>query len=175
LRWFVTAFDRFEAFLAFLAGILLSSMLLLICYAVLMRYFFLSPPGWIIEVTEDILLYITFLGAAWLLKERGHVSVDLIYERLNPKTKIVLDIIISIMGVIICLIMTWYSAASTWDHFQRGAVVVETLKMPKAILLGVIPIGFFTLSIEFIKQTHEYMRCLTSGRQEKNAEEKGRR
>jgi len=154
------AFDRLIVFLAFLAGILLTSMAVLICYSVIMRYLFVRPQGWVVEIVEDSLLYITFLGTAWLLKKGGHVSVELVYERLSPKIQLLFDIFNSLMGLTICLIMTWYSAVTTWDHFQRGAVVVGTIRIPKAILLVVIPIGFFCLLVAFLKQTVDHIGCM---------------
>ena len=164
---FATTFDCVNGGFAFAAGALLISMLLFICYAVVMRYFFRSPIAWMIEVSEDIVLYICFLGTAWVLKMGGHVSVDLVYDRLNPKTKLLLDIIVSAMGVIICLILTWYSGASTWDHFQAGILHPKVLKIPKAILLGIIPVGFLMLSLQFLRQASGYLvRWRTSGKKE---------
>lgn len=164
------AIDIINKYLAYIATSIIVLLTPLTCYAVFMRYFFSNPPGWDIEVTEYMLLFIAFLGAAWILKERRHVSVDLIYEQLNPKGKQILDIIVSIMGAIICLTLTWYSVASTWDHFLRGAMVTGTLNVPKAVLLGVMPVGFFLLTAEFVKQTIGYLRPqMTTDKLEENA------
>lgn len=166
LRRLGTAIDFFNAGLAAIAGAMLISMVLLVSYAVFMRYLFSNPPGWDIEITEYMMLYLTFLTAAWLLKKQGHISIDLIYERLNPRAKLLLDLIVSALGVIICLVLTWYAGASTWDHIQRHAVVTETLKFPKAILLGIIPVGFLLLTIGFVRQTSGYLGCLRTSKKQ---------
>jgi C4-dicarboxylate transporter DctQ subunit len=150
-------FDRIIGAMAFLAGILLLCAMLLVSYEVLMRYYFGQSVAWAIEICEDILLFITFLGTAWLLKNEGHVTVEIIYVRLNPKTQKVLDIMTSVIGIFICAILTWYSAGSTLDHFQRGATVIKSLTLPKAMLLVIIPIGFFTLTLQFLRRTHGYL------------------
>lgn len=155
-KWFSTIFDRIVDTLASLAGVLLIALMLLICYEVVMRYFFARPPAWAIEISEAMLLYITFLGTAWLLKVGGHVAVDIVYAQLNPKVKLSLDVITSAMGLVICLILTWYSGASAWDHFLRGARLTQALDYPKVILLAIIPAGFLTLSAQFLRQTRQY-------------------
>jgi C4-dicarboxylate transporter DctQ subunit len=151
-------FDRAIGVLAFIAGILLIFAMLLVVYEALMRYFFGESVAWAIEICEDVLLFIAFLGAAWLLKREGHVAVDIVHACMKPKAQVALDIITSALGVIVCLVLTWYSAGTTLDHFERGAKVVKSLTLPKAMLLAIIPIGFFALSIQFLRRTHGYVR-----------------
>lgn len=140
------------------AGGLVIVLMLIMCYEVAMRYFFRQPPVWAIEVCEYLLLLLTFLGAAWLLKMGGHVRVDIILGRLNPKAQTLLNIVTSGLGVIICLLLAWYGGKTTWDHFQRGILVAKTLTIPKAPLLAFISVGCFLLSIQFLRQTYGYIR-----------------
>ena len=151
-------FNRTIYALAFLAGILLAAAMLLVNYEVFMRYFLNYSAAWVIEVCEIILLFIAFLGAAWLLKEEGHVTVDIVHSHLNRKTRLVLDIVTSILALVVCLVLTWYSAASTVDHLQREATLVRSLTLPKGMLLVVIPLGFLTLSIQFLIRTCGYIK-----------------
>ena len=144
--------------LAFLAGILLATAMLLVNYEVFMRYFLNYSAAWVIEVCELILLFITFLGAAWLLKEDGHVTVDIVHSHLNQKTRAVLDIGTSILALVVCLVLTWYSAASTVDHLQREATLVRSLTLPKGMLMVVIPLGFLMVSIQFFIRAWGYTK-----------------
>jgi len=151
-------FDRTITALVFLAGVLLITSMLLVNYEVFMRYFLNYSAAWVIEVCELILLFITFLGAAWLLKEEGHVTVDIVHSHLNQKMGTALDIGTSILALVACLVLTWYSAASTVDHFQREATLVRSLTLPKGMLLIVIPIGLLTVSIQFFRRTWRYIQ-----------------
>jgi TRAP-type C4-dicarboxylate transport system permease small subunit len=69
-------FDKVLNIFAFLAGLMVIFMVLAIPYSVIMRYFFLKPPEWVIQTCEYMLLWLTFLASAWLLRDEGHVSVD---------------------------------------------------------------------------------------------------
>ena len=149
--------DNANRVLAFLAGIVVTGIMLLMCYEVIMRYFFDRPPPWVVEICEYMLFTYTFLATAWLLKERGHIRVDILLENISPRNQKVLNMVTSAIGAIICLIIAWYGVESTWTHFQEGIPVVAFLNTPKFILLAFIPFGCFLLSIQFIRQAYGYL------------------
>ena len=80
-------FDRILDSLAAMAGGLILFACLIVSYEVFMRYFLNSPTSWTLEISEYCLLWITFLGTAWLLREDGHVKVDLLSDRLKARGK----------------------------------------------------------------------------------------
>lgn len=145
-------FDGIIDGMAFLAGLLLLFTIFSICYEVLIRYFLMRPSTWSVEITEYILLYITFLGAPWLLKQKGHVKVDVVLNMLNIRTQRILNLITSLLGAIICLVLFWFGVLTTADHFMRKIPVIKSLEVPKFILLAVIPFGSLLLCIQFIRQ-----------------------
>ena len=149
--------DRIINYLAAVAGAFTIAVMLVICYEVIMRYFFRKPPVWPVEICEYLLYLVALLGAAWLLKEHGHVRVDIVIGRLSLRTQTLLNVVTSAIGVIICLAIGWYGVGSTIDHFQRGIPVVKTLAIPKAPLLAFIPLGFFLLAIQFLRQTFSHL------------------
>jgi C4-dicarboxylate transporter DctQ subunit len=150
--------DRIVEFLAFLAALVIIGLVGILCYEVLMRYAIHNPPAWVWEVSECMLCLIAFLGAAWLLKKNGHVSVDILYTRLHPKTKALIGMATSAVGMIICLIITWSGIGITVDHFHAGIIIPGYLDIPKAPLLLFIPIGCFMLAIQFLRQTYAFLR-----------------
>ena len=149
--------DRIVEFLAVLAALVIIGLVGILCYEVLMRYAIHNPPAWVWEVSECMVYLIAFLGAAWLLKKNGHVSVDILYTRLHPKTKALIGMATSAVGMIICLIITWSGIGITVDHFHAGIIIPGYLDIPKAPLLLFIPIGCFMLSIQFLRQTYSYL------------------
>ena len=151
-------FDRAVNLLGILAGALLIFLMFGISTDVVMRYFLVRPIFWMGEVSEYTLVYITFLGAAWVLKLKGHVRMDLVLIRLEPRTQALINIITSVMGSLICLLIVWGSAYSTWNHFRIGYVTPFLLGAPKFVILAVIPFGSFLLLIQFMKEAYGYHR-----------------
>ncbi|MDO9123804.1 MAG: TRAP transporter small permease subunit, partial [Deltaproteobacteria bacterium] len=50
----------------FIASLMMAGLVVIVCIDLALRYFFNAPLLWGTEVTEIFLLYITFLGTAWV-------------------------------------------------------------------------------------------------------------
>ena len=150
-------FDRTNSLLAILASVLLAFIALSLCYDITMRYLLGRTLPWLFEVSEYSLLWITFLGAAWLLRREGHVKMDLILNRLKPRTQAIVNIITSIVSALVCLLITWYSAKVTWHFFQTGSFLLSYLEAPKWPIMIIIPVGSFLLFIQFLRRTYGYL------------------
>lgn len=151
-----SVFDRALDVGAFAAAVLLIFMMLAICLEVVARRIG-YPQEWQIEITEDCMIFITFLGTAWLLKREGHVKMDILVNALNPRAQAWLGIITSVIGIIISLYLVVWGSMVAWDHYQRGVFQMTPLLMPTAPLLAIIPIGSILLLIQFLRRTHGYL------------------
>lgn len=157
IKKFTSFFDRIINFMAVLAGILLLFSILSITLEVTLRYFLDRPIGWVIEISEYTLLYITFLVAAWVLKKEGHVRMDVVLNWLNPKIQSVMNMITSGISAIVCFILTWYGIKVTWELFETGYFTPTILELPKFIIIAIIFIGSVLLLIQFLRRTYGYL------------------
>lgn len=159
LQRIVTAiFDGIITLFGILVVILIAFNMISVSTAVVMRYLLKSSPAWVIEVTEYSLLYITFLGSAWLLRKEGHVRMDLIISGFNPKTRALINTITYALCTIVCFIVAWYGVKVTWDHYQTHYVLPTILRPPSYLIVGVIPIGSFALFVQFLRRTTKYLQ-----------------
>jgi len=145
--------DRTINGMIFLAGLLLVFIMLSVCLDVIMRYFLNRPQVWVTEVIECLLLYITFLGSAWLLREEGHIKVDVVVTRVGRRTSALFGIIGSIIGLFVSFTLTVYGFRLTWDYFLRGIYTPTALEIPVSAIIIIIPVGSFLLLIEFVRRT----------------------
>ena len=145
-------FDKVLNISAYLAGLMIIFMVLAIPYSVIMRYFLRMPPEWVIQTCEYMLLWLTFLASAWLLRHEGHVSVDFLTARAKPETRRILRMITSAIGAIICLILTWFAWENTWENFVSGTLDVRAVFILKAPFISIIAVGCSLLSIQFIRK-----------------------
>ena len=157
LRKLASIIDNTNYLLAALAGLLLVFLMLMVAYEVVIRYFLGLSLIWTVEITGYCLLYVTFLAAAWLLGKEGHVTMDLVLNRLNPRTQALLNTITSVIGAIICLIIVWFGVKVTWDNYQLGYVATSELRPPLFLIILIIPIGSFLLSIQFLRRAYGYL------------------
>ena len=141
-----------------LAGVLLVTLMLVVSVKVFFRYILHEGLVGIDQISGMVLLYITFLGAAWVLKRGGHVVIDILFVRLKPEPQRRLSIINSIIGAIICLILTWYGTLEGLDSWQKGIMTARELEMPRVISIAIIPVGCFFLSLQFLRRAWSYCR-----------------
>ena len=132
------------------------------CIELFMRYFFNRPQIWAVEVTEYTMLYITFLGTAWLLREEGHVRIDLLLSFLAPNSQAFLNTITSILGAIVCSVIAFYGSWSTWLHYQKALTTFSAMELLKWPFLIVIPFGSLLLLIQFIRNAFAYWKKFKS-------------
>jgi TRAP-type C4-dicarboxylate transport system permease small subunit len=146
--------DGVMRLLAMAAAGLVIVLVALLSYEVFMRYVFHRPPAWAWEVCESMVFLIAFLGAGWLLKKNGHVSVDIVFSFLSPNVKLATEALTSLLGGVMCLILTWAGVEIAIDHTRSGITVPGYLDIPKGPLLVFIPLGCLLLSTEFFRKAY---------------------
>jgi C4-dicarboxylate transporter DctQ subunit len=137
---------------AILAGFLLLFLTFIIAYTILARFLRISGPVWAVQFTEYALLWMTLLGAAWVLQRQKHVSVDLITGRLSPRVRAYFDLAHGVMGIAVCGVLCWYGTIVTWGQWQRGVTDIQVVDTPKYLILIIIPMGFLFLIVQFLRQ-----------------------
>lgn len=151
-------FDRAVDGLAILAGAILVFINLAVCYGVAMRYFLARPPIWVLQTTEYALLWIVFLAATWLLREKGHVSVDILYSRLGPGTRRRLDAATYSAAGVACAGVLVLSALYLVDCVRNDVADVRAVTVPKWTVFAVIPLGSLFLTLQLFRSAWERAR-----------------
>jgi len=143
---------KINKFFVFIACLMYVGTILLINFDLFMRFAFRAPIAGLTEVTEIFLLYMTFLGAAWLYEDDGHVVVDIVLYNLVSKSlaKKILILQNHIIVGIISGILVYYGSLTTFDHYMRGAYNPTILETPIALAIAIIPIGSFILLLEVL-------------------------
>lgn len=145
-------FDRLLGGLILISCVLLSLVTLSVCLEVVLRYLFNHPQVWVIELAEYALLYITFLGAAWGLREEAHISIDLFTNLMGPRGRAVCGYVSDVMCASVSVVLLVYGVRVTWDYFSKGLYNPTILEIPTAYILIVIPLGGLTLLVQSIRR-----------------------
>ncbi|MEW6265326.1 MAG: TRAP transporter small permease [Thermodesulfobacteriota bacterium] len=159
LRWF----DRVVNFLAVVASLLLILIVLIITYQVVGRYFFNISQVWVNCLVEFSLLWLTFFGAAFVLRQEKHIEVDLLVSHLRPRPAVWSKIVTSLAGGCVCVILTYYSGLVVWENYHRGITVMKAMETPKFLVLMPIMIGSLLLAIQFLIRTMNLIKGRSRG------------
>lgn len=163
MKAFWQVFDKVLDVMAGLAGIILVFICAAVCYTIGMRFFFTRTTIWVMQTTEYALLWIVFLSTTWLLREKGHIAVDIVYGPLSEKSKRYLDIVMFTLAAAACIVCLCYSSAYTWKAMVNHVTDVRAVTVPKAAVFSIVPVGFFLLSIQFLRMLRDRL-VLKEGR-----------
>lgn len=153
----VRNWDRFLDGTGFASGILMVLIMVLVTVSVLLRYTVSRPIEGSEEVSGYMILYATFIGAAWVLKRGGHVSVDVFMDLFGAERKGLANCITSFISFLMFLLLFERSLMAAVDYYQRGTVVFySVLRMRIHLLYWPIVFGSFLLCIECPRQVWKH-------------------
>jgi TRAP-type mannitol/chloroaromatic compound transport system permease small subunit len=90
-----------------------------VVYEVVMRSVFVRPTLWANETMVYVTAMAYLLGGGYTLLHRRHVIVDVIYQRLLPRTRARLDLLTFLFFVIYMLTLIWVGWSFAWDSVQQ--------------------------------------------------------
>ncbi|HOW54402.1 MAG TPA: TRAP transporter small permease [Syntrophorhabdaceae bacterium] len=122
------------------------------------RYLFNHPLMWTVEISEYLQIYFVFLSAAWVLRQKGHVALDIAVNRFGPSWKRTCAVITDILGVAVATALSVFSGIITYEQMMLGTPVIKTLEVPKWIVIMPIPAGMLLLAIEFLVRLFAHIR-----------------
>lgn len=158
-KWFDRMLNGMVAF----AGVILIFTTLAVCYGIVMRFFFRSPSIWVAQTTEYALLWMVFLGTTWLLREKGHVSVDIIYAGLSKSTKTRFDLVMNAIAGVACGVLFVFSATYVCECIIGGVTDVRAVTIPKWTVSVIIPVGMLLLTLQFFRMVWQRYRSMREG------------
>ena len=145
------AYRRLLEALAVIAGVTLAGIALAIVVDVVLRNLGFQPPGHVFTLTEYSLLYVTMLAAPWLVREKGHVHIELLTAALAPRPRFWLTRVVYAVCVLTCAVIFWFGLDVTITHYQRDVIDVRSFDMPRWLLTASIPLSFGLMTIEFAR------------------------
>ena len=151
MRLISRAYQALLDALAAIAGVLLVLTTLAVVIDVGARYFLGTSFAWVFELTEYVLLYVPCLGMAWLVRRRGHISIDIVTSKIPPAGRQRLLVATCLVTAAVCLFIAYWGFRTTYDFYARGLQSEKVLTIPMWVLLGCIPLGFGLTAIEYLR------------------------
>ncbi len=117
--------------------------MLIVSFEVIMRYVFRAPTIWAWDINVQLFAALVFLGGGYTLLEKGHVSIDIFYDRLSVRKKAVLDLVTAPVFFIFFIVLVWELGSMTLDSIEEREVLSTILAPPIYPLKIVVTIGTF--------------------------------
>ncbi|MCG5478414.1 TRAP transporter small permease subunit [Sinorhizobium alkalisoli] len=152
LKAYIEAVGNASRGLAIVATALIIASMLVVCQMILMRYVFRQPTIWQTDFVVFSATAAMFLGAPYVLLKGGHVGVDVVEVMVGDRTRSVLRVIASLLGLLFCIIMliaTWIQFHDAWaGNWKHSSVWAPPLWVP----LAALPVSFAMLCLQYVAQ-----------------------
>jgi C4-dicarboxylate transporter DctQ subunit len=151
VKTLVKGYDAIVFGMAALAAFLMAAMMVVICLDVLLRNLGYQSSAHFFTFTEYALLLVPCMGAPWLVREKGHIYVEILLMTLGERARARMTMAIGLLCMALCLVLAWYGFDITWQNFVQSEKDVRSLDMPRWMVVMWIPLGFFLMAVEFAR------------------------
>ncbi|MFZ7101426.1 MAG: TRAP transporter small permease [Peptococcaceae bacterium] len=139
---------RIENCLAYIASAAYLFMVVSMSFDALGRYLFNRPiPG-----TYEINIFyafpiIVYLGLSYTYREKAHIAIDILVDRVSKKNQYIMSIISSLLVSVVSFLLFMQTGNRFLISFNKNEIYVGVYNFPLYIGYLVVVIGFLTLFI----------------------------
>lgn len=126
---------------AYLSGILLVSLVLLILTEIFLRYFFDMSTMIADEYSGYLYLASIFLGLAYTFLKEGHIRINIITSKLSENENSFIDVVASIITLGVLSFILYRTILFTYDSFELEMLSEAVSETPLYLTQLVMPLG----------------------------------
>jgi TRAP-type C4-dicarboxylate transport system permease small subunit len=139
------------------AIVVLSSVALVVAscvltYSVVLRYFSPQPTDWQDEFSVFLLIGVTFLSAAWVHSQRGHIGIEALAAILPPSVNRVRMLVVDMLSALFCAFFAWKSWTLLHEAWVEGYYSATSWAPPLWIPYLAMSAGMTLLTVQIIVQ-----------------------
>lgn len=145
------AYDAVLYGMAWCAGALIVAMMAVITVDVVARNLGFQSSAHFFTFTEYALLLVPCLGAPWLVREKGHVYVEILLMHLGRRGRARLRLAIGVVCIAVCAALAWYGFEVAIRDYFAAEKDVRSLDMPRWTIVAFVPLSFALMALEFAR------------------------
>jgi len=123
-----------------------------ITYEVFMRYVFTSPTIWVDEVSRIMQIWATYLGAAFALKHRQMIVIDVAFRNSGSISRKTVETFSLLVIIMFCAVATWYGFELWLSATLKGHTTDSYLGTPRWLSDASIWVGFGLLALQALAE-----------------------
>jgi C4-dicarboxylate transporter, DctQ subunit len=121
-----------------------------VSYEVVSRGIFGIPTMWSFDISSYLMLFIIFLGVAYVFQINRYVKIDFLYDFVSPKGRRFIDIIDPVLSLIWIGILTWQTWKFAFRSLREGIGSGTELELPVGYIQIFMFIGAVFLLLQII-------------------------
>src|SRR5689334_15922970 len=146
------ALDFCNRVIVVLAGIALVAACVILSYSALGRALFKSPNYWQDEAAVFLLVGATFMTAAYVQSQRGHVAIEAFTSLLSPLANRIRLWLVDVASFAFCAFFAWKSWTLAHEAWVDGKVSNSMWSPPLTIPYVLMALGMSLLCLQLLLQ-----------------------
>ena len=123
------------------------------------------------ELLTFSLVWMTFLGTAAIYRDRGHVVMEAIVQKIPVRAQNAVSLLTTAAIVVLTCFLLFITARLTYVDYRDHFILATVLNPPKWPIEIVIPLSFLMMFIQAIRHLGFYYRAFRSGERVQSGEQ----
>jgi len=128
----------------------LFALFLIVCWEVFTRYLLRDPSAFSAEVSEYLMVLLTFSSAGLIMKDGRHVRVEVVVARLGRRGRAAAEIFAQGVVLLICTVLIVEGTKSAYLAFISNYRSTSLLAFPLWIPYSLVPLGAVLLGLQSV-------------------------
>lgn len=161
----VRAIERISQWSGAFSAWLVIPLMFVVIHEVVRRHFLNAPTGWGYDTCWMLYSAQFMLGGAYTLLKKGHIRIDIVYNILSTRGKLIFDTIIYAFFVVaVAGFFTWAGTKFAADAWLSGERLSTTnWFFPSGPSKTLIPLGFLLLGLQGLADVLRNLAMLKRG------------
>jgi TRAP-type C4-dicarboxylate transport system permease small subunit len=142
---------------AFLSGIVIVMMMLMITFDAIGRKFGYPVPGGL-ELSEAMMVATVYLALMAVQNHRENVFVSVATQQFSPRVQSVLDALASLLGLVLFAYFAWVAFGRAWSATLQGEFRIASIMVPIWPFRWFIPLGLALLCLQLLVDAVQDLR-----------------
>ena len=138
--------------------VIFAFMVAIIGLQVILRYFLGSPMTWAEEITALLLIYLSFLTADMVYKEKGHIAIDYVVKLFGDRTQAIVAIGVHLFTCVFLAII--FQQGISLMKSQAGHTTAAALPLSKSYWTLPVPVIFLSMFLTTLQMILEEIEKL---------------
>ncbi len=152
----------FKYYEEYIGGTLFAIMFIILLAQIFFRQILGSPLVWSEELSRLLFVYIAMFGVTLGVKHKQHVGIDLLSEKFTGKTKIIFDVIKTILTTIALILFIFIG---TKIALRKSSLELITLGISTGWLYAALPFGGVIMMIRHIENIFNDLKVFREERE----------
>jgi TRAP-type C4-dicarboxylate transport system permease small subunit len=148
----VKVLDLLNRAIVFLSAIALVLAACVLTYSVVLRYFSPEPTDWQEEFSVFLLIGVSFMSAAWVQSQRGHIGIEALAHLLPPRIDRIRLRLVDVASAVFCAFFAWKSWTLLHEAWTEGYSSSSSWAPPLWIPYSTMALGMSLLTLQILLQ-----------------------